>query len=142
MDNSFKKIISEGLASLSSIFSSNKYNNEALGVDIGSSAIKVVQIKKKNGKAILETYGVLSLGPYGSADVGAVTNLKTEDIARALVDVMKESNVTTKSVVLAIPSLSSLIFTISLPNKIELANKKSRNLRMTDLFRSKLWRYF
>jgi type IV pilus assembly protein PilM len=118
MDNSFKKIISEGLSSLSSVFSSNKFNNDALGIDIGSSAIKVVQLKKKNGKAVLETYGVLSLGPYGSTDVGAVTNLKTEDIARALIDVMKESNVTTKSVVISIPSLSSLIFTITLPSKI------------------------
>lgn len=119
MDNSFKKIISEGLTSLSSAFGSDKSNKEALGIDIGSSSIKVVQLKKKNGKAVLETYGVLSLGPYGNTDVGAVTNLKTDDIARALVDVMKESNVTTKSAVISIPSLSSLIFTLSLPGKID-----------------------
>jgi type IV pilus assembly protein PilM len=119
MDNSFKKIISEGLNSLSSVFNSNKLSSSYLGVDIGSSSIKVVQLKKKNGKAILETYGVLSLGPYNNSSVGAVTSLKTEDISRALIDVMKESNVTTKSAVISIPSLSSLIFTISLPNKID-----------------------
>jgi len=118
MDNSFKKIISEGLSSLSSAFNSNKSGNDALGIDIGSSSIKVVQLKKKNGKAILETYGVLSLGPYGNMEVGAVTNLKTEDISRALLDVMKEANVTTKSAVIAIPSLASLIFTLSLPSKV------------------------
>jgi type IV pilus assembly protein PilM len=118
MDNSLKKTITEGLASLSSIFSSDKSNKEALGIDIGSSAIKVVQLKKKNGKAVLETYGVLSLGPYGNTNIGTVTNLKTEDLAKALIDVMKESNVTTKSAVIAIPSLSSLIFTISLPDKV------------------------
>lgn len=120
MDNSLKKIFSEGLASLSSALkNSDKSNKEALGIDIGSSSIKVVQLKKKGGKAVLETYGVLSLGPYGNLDVGAVTNLKIEDISRALIDLMKESNVTTKSAVIAIPSLSSLIFTISLPNKID-----------------------
>jgi len=119
MDNSFKKIISEGLASLSSVFNSDKSNKQALGIDIGSSAIKVVQLKKKNGKAILETYGVLSLGPYGNTEVGTVTNLSTEDISRALLDVIKEANVTTKQAVISIPSLSSLIFTISLPSKIE-----------------------
>lgn len=118
MDNSLKKIISEGLNNLSSIFSSKKAEDEALGVDIGSSAIKVVQLKKKGGKAILETYGVLSLGPYGGGDVGISTNLKTDDLSKALIDVMKESNVTTKSAVISIPSLSSLIFTLSLPNKI------------------------
>jgi type IV pilus assembly protein PilM len=119
MDNSFKKIISEGLASLSNALKADKLNNDALGVDIGSSSIKVVQLKKKNGKAVLETYGVLSLGPYGNADVGAITSLKTEDISRALIDVMKESNVTTKSAVISIPSLSSLIFTLTLPGKID-----------------------
>jgi len=119
MDNSLKKIISEGLSNLTSAFRSSKGGEDMLGVDIGTSSIKVVQLKKKNGKAVLETYGALSLGPYGNTDVGAVTNLKTDDIARALTDVMKESNVTTKSAVISIPSLSSLIFIISLPNKIE-----------------------
>lgn len=119
MDNSLKKIISEGLASISKAFNSGKSTDDALGIDIGSSSIKVVQLKKKNGKAVLETYGVIALGPYASADVGAVTVLKTEDISRALIDVMKESNVTTKAAVIAIPSLSSLIFTLSLPASIE-----------------------
>jgi len=118
MDNSLKKIISSGLASLSEAFNSDKAKNEAVGIDIGSSSIKVVQLKKKNGKAVLETYGIISLGPYANSDVGVVTILKTEDIARALLDVIKESNVTTKFAVMAIPSLSSLIFTISLPSTI------------------------
>lgn len=118
-DNSLKKIVADGLASLSNIFGSDKSNKESLGIDIGSSAIKVVQLKKENGKAVLETYGVLSLGPYGNTEIGSVTNLKTENIAQALIDVMKESNVTTKNASISIPSLSSLIFTISLPNKVD-----------------------
>ena len=118
MDNSLKKIISSGLASLSNAFSSNQAQKSALGIDIGSSSIKVVQLKKKGGKAVLETYGALSLGPYGNTAVGTVTNLDTDSIARALVDVMKESNITTNSGVIAIPSSSSLIFTLTLPGKI------------------------
>ncbi len=118
MDNSLKNIISTGLANLSNIFSSDKATKSVMGIDIGSSAIKVVQLKKQNGKAILETYGAISLGPYGSTDIGAITNLKTDDIIRALLDVMKESNVTTRSGIIAIPSSSSLIFTLGLPDKI------------------------
>ncbi|HAE36640.1 MAG: Type IV pilus assembly protein PilM [Candidatus Nomurabacteria bacterium GW2011_GWF2_35_66] len=118
MDNSLKSIISSGIASFSEIFSGDKSTKSVLGVDIGSSAIKVVQLKKKNGKAILETYGAISLGPYGNTDIGSVTNLQVDDIVRALMDVMKESNVTVSSGVMAIPSSSSLIFTISLPDKI------------------------
>ncbi|MES2930814.1 MAG: type IV pilus assembly protein PilM [Patescibacteria group bacterium] len=118
MDTSLKKIISGGLASLSHIFSSEKESAGALGIDIGTSAIKVVQLKKKGGKAVLETYGALALGPYGNTDIGSVTNLGADDIARAVIDVMKESNVTITSGVVAIPSSSSLIFTLSLPGKI------------------------
>ena len=74
MDKSLKNVISSGLASLSEIFSSDKSTKSVLGIDIGSSAVKVVQLKKKNGKAILETYGAISLGPYGNTDIGSVTN--------------------------------------------------------------------
>jgi len=116
MDNSLKTIISSGLSSLSNIFKSDDASLSALGIDIGSSAIKVVQLKKKGGKAVLETYGAISLGPYGNADIGTVTNLKTDEIVSALMDVMKEANVTVRSGAIAIPSSSSLIFTISLPN--------------------------
>lgn len=118
MDDSIKKIISGGLSGLSSIFASNKSNSSALGIDIGTSAIKVVQLKKKGGKAVLETYGALSLGPYGGTEVGSVTNLGTDEISKALLDVMKEANITTKNGVVAIPSSSSLIFTISLPSTV------------------------
>jgi type IV pilus assembly protein PilM len=118
MDNSLKKIFSDGLANLANVFKSEKLNKEALGIDIGTSSIKVVQLKKKGGKAVLETYGIISLGPYANSDVGIVTNLKTEELSQALIDVMKESNVTTRKAVIAIPSLSSLIFTISLPSTI------------------------
>jgi len=118
MDNSLKKIISEGLAGLTRSFKSDDVKKDALGIDIGSSSIKVVQLKKKNGKSVLETYGILSLGPYAKTEVGAVTNLKTEDLVSAMMDLMKEANVTTKDAVISIPSLSSLIFTISLPGKV------------------------
>jgi type IV pilus assembly protein PilM len=119
MDNSLKSIISSGFASFSKIFSPDKTSSSVLGIDVGSSAIKVVQLKKKNGKAILETYGAIALGPYDHSDIGTVTNLQTDDIVKALLDVMKESNVTVRTGVMAIPSSSSLIFTISLPDKIE-----------------------
>ncbi len=118
MDNSFKKIISEGFGKLLNIFNSDNNTESALGIDIGSSSIKVVQIKKKNGKAILETYGALALGPYAKSDIGATTNLQVPDISKALLDVIRESKVTIRSGIIAIPSSSSLIFTISLPGKV------------------------
>lgn len=118
MDNSLKKIISDGLSKVLDSFNKDNKSSSVLGVDIGSSAIKVVQIKKRGGKAVLETYGAISLGPYDNSDVGQVTNLKTTEIVKALMDVMRESNVTTRSGMIAIPSSSSLIINISLPSGI------------------------
>ena len=115
MDNPFKKI----LQSVVGQFSGSAAGGSVIGIDIGTSSIKVVQLKRKNGKAILETYGALSLGPYANLDIGAVTNLPNEKLSAALSDVVRESGVTTHEGGFSIPSVSSLIFLIELPGAIE-----------------------
>ena len=92
--------------------------DSAVGVDIGSSAIKVVEIKRKGGKAVLETYGAIALGPYADLEAGHVTNLPVEKVVLALQEVLKQSDVTSKSLALSIPIQSSLIFTLELPAQI------------------------
>jgi len=87
-----------------------------LGIDIGSSAIKIVQARRERGSAVLETYGELALGPYAGVEIGRATSLETEKLAAALADVMKESNVTTRDCGVSIPFSSSLITLIDLPN--------------------------
>jgi type IV pilus assembly protein PilM len=89
----------------------------ALGIDIGSSSIKVVQLQKKGDKAILDTYGELSLGPYGGVSVGQSTNLPTEKIVQAVNDLLSEKEValTTKTCGLAIPFKASLLSIIEMP---------------------------
>jgi type IV pilus assembly protein PilM len=86
-----------------------------LGVDIGSSSIKVVQLARKGGKAVLETYGELALGPYAGIEIGRATNLAPEKISQALIDVIRESKVTAKQCALSIPFGSSLISAIEMP---------------------------
>ncbi|HEY0907929.1 MAG TPA: type IV pilus assembly protein PilM [Candidatus Paceibacterota bacterium] len=90
-----------------------------LGVDIGSSSIKVVQLRKKAGKAVLETYGELALGPYTGIEIGRATNLPNDKLAEALRDLIKESNVTTKSAGISIASSSSLLSFIHMPEMDE-----------------------
>ncbi len=99
---------------IKSFFSSDK-NKSVLGIDIGPSSIKVVQLKKKKGRAILETYGELSLGPYANLEVGRSTNLDTEKIAQAVIDVLRESNTTTNKCGISIPMGSSLVSFIKMP---------------------------
>lgn len=86
-----------------------------LGIDVGSSAIKVVQLKQKAGRAILETYGTLSLGPYGGVEIGRATNLPASKITEAINDLLKEAKTTTRSCGLSIPVSSSLVTFIKLP---------------------------
>ena len=90
----------------------------AVGIDIGSSAIKVVEIKKRGSKAILETYGAIALGPYAGLDVGRVTNLPVEKLSGALREVLKQSGVTISGAAFSIPVQSSLIFVIELPPQV------------------------
>ena len=112
MDNPLKNLFSK-ISELS-----GGGESSAVGIDIGSSAIKVVEIKKKGSKAILETYGAIALGPYDALDVGRVTNLPVPKIAEALKEVLKQSGVTATSGAFSIPVQSSLIFTIELPAQV------------------------
>lgn len=86
-----------------------------LGIDIGSSSIKVVQVRNKMGQAILETYGEVALGPYAEVEIGRAVKLRGEQMVVATNDVLKESNSTTKIGGVSIPLSSSLITTMKVP---------------------------
>lgn len=95
----------------------SKNSPSVLGIDIGSSSIKMVQISRKNGHAVLETYGELALGPYTGKGVGESTILTTEKIIEAVNDMLKEKevNITTRSCGVSIPFASSLMAVIDMP---------------------------
>jgi type IV pilus assembly protein PilM len=96
-------------------FSFFKKEASVLGVDIGSSAIKIVQIKKKHGRAVLETYGELALGPYGGTEIGRAVSLPADKLAEAIKDLLREAKTTTVSCGAALPLSSSLITFITVP---------------------------
>lgn len=102
MDNPFKNLFKSPETSV-------------IGVDVGSSAVKIVQLRKKHGRAVLETYGEIALGPYAGVSVGQATNLPPEKIAEAITDLIREANVTTKNAGMSIPLRSSLVSLLELP---------------------------
>lgn len=102
-----------------------KKESSVLGVDIGSSSLKVVQLRKENGKAVLETYGELSLGPYGGSEVGQATNLSAEQITETLKDLLREAKVTTKSCGVSIPFARSLLTLVDLPYRADPKEQKT-----------------
>jgi len=105
------------LPSFKSLFKSEV--KSVLGVDIGTSSVKVVQLRRERGRVILETYGAIALGPYAGVEIGRATSLPTEKITEALKDVIREANVTTSDAAISIPYSSSLVSIIKLPKEVE-----------------------
>jgi len=95
-----------------------KSGDSVLGVDIGSSSIKVVQLRKNGGQAVLETYGELALGPYSGLEIGRATHLPAIKLSEALNDILREANVTTKKCGIAVPLSASMVSVIELPSVV------------------------
>lgn len=102
----FKKFSSAALGSQS---------ESVLGVDIGASSAKIVQLRMSQGSAILETYGEIALGPYAKQAIGKAVKLSPETLGTAIADLMREANVTAHAAGVSIPFSSSLVSVISLP---------------------------
>lgn len=87
-----------------------------VGIDMGSSSLKVVELENREGIVTLMTYGELQLGPYdGERPIGEVVNLSPQLERQALLDVLRESAVKAKSGVFAMPLSSSFVTVMDLP---------------------------
>lgn len=99
---------------LSSLFGRGRRG--VIGIDIGSSSIKVVQARREKGAAVLETYGSLAIGPYvEGAEVGQYANADEEVLHTVLSTLIKEAKVTATNAGISIPFHSSLISFIEVP---------------------------
>lgn len=106
------------LASVSKLFKSALGGNKEgsiLGVDIGASSAKIVQLRASRGTAILETYGEIAFGPYGGQSIGKAVKLTPEKIAEALTDLIREANVTGRAGGISIPFSASLVSVLEMP---------------------------
>lgn len=103
----------------------SKKGRSVIGIDVGSSSLKVVQLRREGGTAVLETYGELALGPYSGGEVGTATNLPAAKIAESLNDLLREANVTTKEAGISIPFSRSLLTLVSLPRRESDAEQKT-----------------
>lgn len=106
-------VVNDAMGLFSSILESAtpKDTSSVIGVDIGTSAIKVVELAEKNGVVSLVTYGEIQLGPYANAALGATVTLDAKQEQEALVDVIRESAVKSHNAVFAMPLAASFIST-------------------------------
>lgn len=102
-----------------------KKSKSVIGVDIGSSSLKVVQLRRQGGTAVLETYGEIALGPYAGAEVGQATNLSAEKIGETLKDLIREANVTSLEAGISIPFSRSLLTLVELPRRDDPEEQKT-----------------
>ncbi|HOZ36711.1 MAG TPA: pilus assembly protein PilM [bacterium] len=91
------------------IFSSKK---SYLGVDLGASAVKIVELQDKAGRAVLLTYGYVE---QQTDIIRSSSREMEEQIVNIIKDIHKKSRMTSKSVVAALPSFSVFSSIISLP---------------------------
>lgn len=103
--------------SLKSIFGSagsgDSEASRSIGIDFGSSAIKVVELELVDDKPTLKTYGELQLGPYGEKSVGETVDLPYEKRKEALVDVLREAQVQSRRGVFVTPLEGSFVVSIT-----------------------------
>lgn len=111
------------IGKLFSSFGGNK-DGSVLGIDIGASSVKIVQLRASRGTAVLETYGEIALGPYGGQPIGKAVKLSPEKTAEAITDLMKEANVTARTGGMSIPFSSSMVSVIDLPKTDKEALKR------------------
>lgn len=98
------------------LFSKKSY----LGVDLGTSAIKMVELQNKGGRAVLITYGYVEQ----STDIIRASSVEMENKIVAIIKaVYHRSRMSSKRVIAALPSFSVFSSIISLPrmNKKDLA---------------------
>ena len=85
-----------------------------VGIDIGSSSIKVVELQDRKGVLTLTTYGELQLGPYVEKSIGESARLEADKEQQAMVDIIREAAVQAKQAVFSMPLASSFVTNVTM----------------------------
>ncbi|KPJ57151.1 hypothetical protein AMJ49_02535 [Parcubacteria bacterium DG_74_2] len=90
-----------------------------LGIDVGTSAIKVVELSKRRERIYLENYGEIRGEAFYAKTFRTfernVLSLSRDDIARAVRAVMQEAKIKTNKCVFTIPDFTTFFTTFELP---------------------------
>ncbi|MEY2666568.1 MAG: hypothetical protein RLZZ384_739 [Pseudomonadota bacterium] len=90
----------------------NKKRNAVVGIDITSSAVKLVELSKNSTGYILENCAIEPI-PYNENDQRS--DAKSDVIAQTIQKALKKSTITTKQAVVAVGGASVIVKYISIP---------------------------
>jgi type IV pilus assembly protein PilM len=90
-----------------------------LGIDIGTSAIKIVELSGRGGRIKLENYGEASAQtiyekPFRTIDKSTLL-FSSREIARALLAIFEEARITEKKTIFSLPDFASFFIDFTLP---------------------------
>lgn len=90
-----------------------------LGIDIGTSSLKVVELSRAGERLKLENYGEMQAlsfyeKPFRTYEKTTLL-LSSQDVARAIAGMMEEAQIKTSRVVFSIPDFSTFFTTFELP---------------------------
>jgi type IV pilus assembly protein PilM len=90
-----------------------------LGIDIGTTAIKVIELSQKGDRIKLENYGEASAEtlyekPFRTIDKNTLL-FSSHEIAKALFAIFEEAKITEKKAIFSIPDFASFFIDFSMP---------------------------
>ena len=102
-----------------------------LGIDIGSSSIKLVEIEERRGSLRLASYGELSLGLYKENGFsGQIVSFEDDCIKKAIADIIHETHAVSRDAGISISAQSALIVSLTIPETTE---KMVNSIIMTEI---------
>lgn len=111
----YNNVMNSFLASLEKIFPRN-HKGSVVGIDIGTSSIKVVELEVVDERFVLKNYGEISLGALAGVETGKSVALSPEKLAGALKEILREAGIETKHASFAMPFNASLLTVAELPD--------------------------
>jgi type IV pilus assembly protein PilM len=97
--------------------SSNLLHANFLGIDVGTSSLKIVQLSAEDKTIVLDTYGEIELAPYDDREPGKSVHLDAQKQSAALMDLLHTVGATARIGGIAIPFSSSLISFVKVPER-------------------------
>lgn len=99
----------------------SRKDRRQLGVDVGTSAVKIVELEHSGNRLTLTNYAVLDGSDFfgempGGSNIPSGLKMSDDDIASALKRLLAEAKIKTKTAVMSIPIFSSFLTVMELPN--------------------------
>lgn len=94
--------------------SSDGGSPRVVGIDIGSTSTKMVELQERDGILTLTTYGEIQHGPYAEEPLGKQVQLGVEQEQTATIDLMREASVRANHAVFTVPLNSSFVTVVTI----------------------------